>query len=104
MLDGVVRNITDFGAFVDIGLHNDWLVHKSQLADRYVAHPLDVVHLWQAVRVRVLEIDLEKEKISLSMKTGAPASSVPKPSPAKQPTSPKQETESPGLSATIKFT
>ncbi len=70
MLDGVVRNITDFGAFVDIWLHNDGLVHKSQLADRYVAHPLDVVHLGQAVRVRVLEIDLEKEKVSLSMKTG----------------------------------
>lgn len=70
MLDGVVRNITDFWAFVDIWLHNDGLVHKSQLANHYVTNPLDVVHLGQAVKVRVLAIDLEKEKISLSMKTG----------------------------------
>lgn len=69
-LQGVVRNITDFGAFVDIGLHNDGLVHKSQIADRYVAHPMDVVSLGQSVEVRVLEIDLEREKVSLSMKTG----------------------------------
>lgn len=69
-LQGVVRNITDFGAFVDIGLHNDGLVHKSQMADRYVAHPMDVVSLWQSVEVRVLEIDHEREKVSLSMKTG----------------------------------
>lgn len=68
-LQGVVRNITDFGAFVDIWLHNDGLVHKSQIADRYVAHPMDVVSLWQSVEVRVLEIDLEREKVSLSMKT-----------------------------------
>ena len=103
LLDGVVRNITDFWAFVDIWLHNDWLVHKSQLADRYVGHPLDVVHLGQAVKVRVLEIDLEKEKISLSMKTGATSSSAPKPIPTKQSMPKKQQTESPGLSATIKF-
>ncbi len=69
-LQGVVRNITDFGAFVDIWLHNDGLVHKSQIADRYVAHPMDVVSLGQSVEVRVLEIDLEREKVSLSMKTG----------------------------------
>lgn len=68
-LQGVVRNITDFGAFVDIWLHNDGLVHKSQIADRYVAHPMDVVSLGQSVEVRVLEIDLEREKVSLSMKT-----------------------------------
>lgn len=68
-LQGVVRNITDFGAFVDIGLHNDGLVHKSQMADRYVAHPMDVVSLGQGVEVRVLEIDLDREKVSLSMKS-----------------------------------
>ncbi len=68
-LQGVVRNIVDFGAFVDIGLHNDGLVHKSQLADRYVGHPLDIVSLGQSVEVRVIEIDLEREKISLSMKS-----------------------------------
>lgn len=69
-LQGVVRNITDFGAFIDIGLHNDGLVHKSQIADRYVPHPMDIVSLWQSVEVRVLEIDLDREKVSLSMKTG----------------------------------
>lgn len=68
-LQGVIRNITDFGAFVDIGLHNDGLVHKSQIADRYVAHPMDVVSLGQSVEVRVLEIDHDREKVSLSMKT-----------------------------------
>jgi uncharacterized protein len=103
MLDGVVRNITDFWAFVDIGLHSDGLVHKSQLADRYVAHPMDVVHLGQAVKVRVLEIDLEKEKISLSMKTGQTTVHQTKPPVTKQP--PKKELpESPWISATIKFT
>ena len=68
-LQGVVRNITDFWAFVDIGLHNDGLVHKSQMADRYVAHPMDVVSLWQSVEVRVLDIDLDREKVSLSIKS-----------------------------------
>lgn len=70
-LQGVVRNITDFGAFVDVGLHNDGLVHKSQLADRYVSHPLDVVSLGQSVKVRVLDIDIEREKISLTMRNNA---------------------------------
>ena len=67
-LQWVVRNITDFGAFVDVWLHNDWLVHKSQLADFYVQNPIDVVKVWQQVTVRVLDIDLEKERLSLSMK------------------------------------
>ncbi len=69
VLDGTVRNVTDFGAFVDIGLHNDGLVHKSQLADRFVANPSDVVSVGMQVKVRVLEVDLEREKVSLSMKT-----------------------------------
>ena len=67
-LEGVVRNITDFWAFVDVWLHNDWLVHKSQMADYYVQNPIDVVKVWQQVTVRVLDIDLEKERLSLSMK------------------------------------
>ena len=67
-LDGVVRNVTDFGAFVDIWLHSDWLVHKSQLADRYITHPGDVVAVWQQVLVTVVWIDEEREKVSLSMK------------------------------------
>lgn len=83
-LEWVVRNITDFGAFVDIGLHNDGLVHKSQMADRYVAHPMDVVSLGQQVSVRVIDIDLEREKVSLSMKSennvpSAPTAFKPKP-------------------------
>jgi uncharacterized protein len=67
-LQWVVRNITDFWAFVDVWLHNDWLVHKSQMADFYVQNPIDVVKVWQQVTVRVLDIDLEKERLSLSMK------------------------------------
>ena len=67
-LQGVVRNVTDFGAFVDVGLHNDGLVHKSQMADYFVTNPLEVVHVGQQVEVRVLEIDKEREKLSLSMK------------------------------------
>ena len=68
MLDGVVRNVTDFGAFVDIGLHNDGLVHKSQMANYYVNNPIEVVSVGEKVKVRVLEIDWEREKVSLSMK------------------------------------
>ncbi|GHW02405.1 hypothetical protein AGMMS50249_1910 [candidate division SR1 bacterium] len=67
-LEGIVRNVVDFGAFVDIGLHNDGLVHKSQMANYYVSNPIDVVSVGQKVKVRVLEIDLEREKVSLSMK------------------------------------
>ena len=69
-LQGIVRNITDFGAFVDIGLHNDGLVHRSQLADTFVAHPSNVVSLGQQVTVKVLDIDMEREKVGLTMKTG----------------------------------
>lgn len=68
VLDGTVRNIIDFGAFVDIGVHQDGLVHISQLADRYVKHPLDVVRIGQIVKVKVIGVDTVKRKISLSMK------------------------------------
>ena len=68
-LQGVVRNVTDFGAFVDVWLHNDGLVHKSQMADYFVQNPIDVVKVGQAVEVRVLDVDVEREKISLSMKS-----------------------------------
>ncbi|MCK9467300.1 MAG: RNA-binding transcriptional accessory protein [Candidatus Absconditabacterales bacterium] len=67
-LEGVIRNVTDFGAFVDIGLHNDGLVHKSQMADFFVKNPIDVVSVGQRVKVKVLNIDLEREKVGLSMK------------------------------------
>ncbi|MEG2289964.1 MAG: Tex family protein [Clostridium sp.] len=67
-LMGTVRNVSDFGAFVDIGVHQDGLVHKSQLSDRFVKHPLDVVKLGDIVEVTVIDIDEKRNRISLSMK------------------------------------
>lgn len=67
-LQGVVRNITDFGAFVDIGVHQDGLVHISQLSDKFIRHPLDAVHIGDQVNVRILAVDVEKKRISLTMK------------------------------------
>ena len=67
-LPGIVTNITNFGAFVDIGVHQDGLVHVSQLADRYVSDPTQVVRLHQHVRVCVIGVDLRRQRISLSMK------------------------------------
>ncbi len=71
VLPGIVTNVTAFGAFVDVGVHHDGLVHVSQLADRYVADPGEVVHVTQRVRVTVLEVDLDRKRISLSMKKPA---------------------------------
>ena len=68
VLPGIVTNITNFGAFVDVGVHQDGLVHVSQLADRYVADPTQVVKLHQHVKVRVVEVDRKRNCISLSMK------------------------------------
>ena len=68
ILNGVVRNVIDFGAFVDIGVHQDGLVHISELSDRFVKHPSEVVSLGDAVKVRVLSVDLKKKRIALSMK------------------------------------
>lgn len=68
VLPGIVTNITNFGAFVDIGVHQDGLVHISQLADRYVSDPTAVVKLHQHVKVRVIEVDRKRNRISLSMK------------------------------------
>lgn len=68
LLPGIVTNITNFGAFVDVGVHQDGLVHISQLADRYVKDPNDVVKLRQHVVVRVTEVDCKRQRISLSMK------------------------------------
>jgi len=67
-LPGIVTNITNFGAFVDIGVHQDGLVHISQMANRRIAHPTDVVKLHQHIRVRVIEIDRRRNRISLSLK------------------------------------
>ncbi|MDU6173567.1 MAG: RNA-binding transcriptional accessory protein Tex [Clostridium perfringens] len=68
ILMGTVRNVSDFGAFVDIGVHQDGLVHKSQMADRFVKHPLDIVKVGDVVEVRILDVDLKRKRISLSMK------------------------------------
>ncbi len=65
-LTGVVRNVVDFGAFVDIGVHQDGLVHISQLANKYVKHPLDVVKLGDIINVKVLSVDIQKKRISLT--------------------------------------
>ena len=67
-LAGTVRNVIDFGAFVDIGVHQDGLVHISQISDRYVMHPSEVVSPGDVVRVVVLEVDEKKKRISLSMR------------------------------------
>ena len=67
-LPGIVTNITNFGAFVDIGVHQDGLVHISQLSDRFVTDPTQVVHLHQHVRARVVEVDMRRKRIALSMK------------------------------------
>ncbi len=68
ILPGIVTNITNFGAFVDIGVHQDGLIHISQMANRRIAHPTDVVKLHQHLKVRVIEVDLRRNRISLSLK------------------------------------
>ncbi len=68
VLTGTVRNVADFGAFVDIGVHQDGLVHISQLADRFVKNPMEVVAVGDIVKVRVLEVDADRKRISLSMR------------------------------------
>lgn len=65
---------------MDIGLHNDGLVHKSQMANHYVTNPIEVVSVGQRVKVKVLDVDLEREKVSLTMKDGTASSQAPRPS------------------------
>ena len=67
-LKGTVRNVIDFGAFVDIGVHQDGLVHISQITDRYIKHPLDALSIGDVVEVEVLSVDVKKKRISLTMK------------------------------------
>jgi uncharacterized protein len=71
-LAGIVTNVTNFGAFVDIGVHQDGLVHISELSDKFVKTPTDVVSVNQKVTVTVLTIDSERKRISLSMRSDAP--------------------------------
>jgi len=68
ILMGTVRNIVDFGAFVDIGVHQDGLIHISELSDTRVASPLEVVHLNEIVKVKVLSVDIDRKRIGLSLK------------------------------------
>ena len=68
ILKGTVRNVIDFGAFVDIGVHQDGLVHISEMSNKFIKHPLDVVSVGDIVQVKVIGIDLNKKRIQLSMK------------------------------------
>ena len=68
ILKGTVRNVLEFGAFVDIGVKNDGLVHISQLSDKYIKNPMDVVSIGDIVNVKVIGIDLERKKVSLTMR------------------------------------
>ena len=71
ILKGTVRNVIDFGVFVDIGVHQDGLVHISQITDRYIKHPLEAVSVGDIVEVQVLSVDTAKKRISLTMKVKA---------------------------------
>lgn len=67
-LNGTVRNVIDFGAFVDIGVHQDGLVHISEMSDKFIKHPLDAVAVGDVVKVRVLSVDKNRKRIQLTMK------------------------------------
>jgi len=99
-LEGVVTNVANFGAFVDIGVHQDGLVHVSQLADRFVSDPKQIVKVGQVVKVRVLEVNEALKRISLSMRSDAvPANQSRKPK-EKQPTK-QQSTAKQSSSASL---
>ena len=68
VLKGTVRNVIDFGVFVDIGVHQDGLVHISQITDRFIKHPLEAVSVGDIVDVKVMDVDLTKKRISLTMR------------------------------------
>ena len=68
ILPGIVTNLTNFGAFVDVGVHQDGLVHISEMADRYVSNPADVLSLHEHVTVKVIQVDRERKRIGLSIK------------------------------------
>ena len=68
IMDGTVRNVIDFGAFVDIGVHQDGLVHISQISNKYIKHPMEAVSIGDVVKVKILDVDIAKKRISLSMK------------------------------------
>ena len=72
ILKGTVRNVIDFGVFVDIGVHQDGLVHISQITDRFIKHPMEAVSVGDIVDVQVLAVDMAKKRISLTMKIKQP--------------------------------
>ena len=67
-LTGTVRNVVDFGAFVDIGVKNDGLVHISQISDKFIRHPMDAVSVGDTVKVKIISIDYDKQRVGLTMK------------------------------------
>jgi protein Tex len=92
-LTGTVRNVVDFGAFVDIGVHEDGLVHVSQISHKFIKHPSEAVALGDIVKVRVLEVDLKRQRIGLTMKLGEPPApeagpAAPRPSQTNRPVMP----------------
>ena len=109
ILEGVVTNIVAFGAFVDVGVHQDGLVHVSQLADRYVADPNDAVKVGQRVKVTVVSVDLARNRIALSMKsqTGGGPRPAPRagqgPAAPGKPSSPKRPATAPASSPAKTF-
>ena len=102
ILEGTVTNVTNFGAFVDIGVHQDGLVHISMLADRFVKDPHEVVKSGDLVKVKVLEVDLPRQRIALSMRLSEPAArpsnppteradrNAPRPGPSRPPEQPRR--------------
>jgi uncharacterized protein len=88
-MPGIITNVTAFGAFVDIGVHQDGLVHISELSDRFVKDPADFVSVQQQVEVRVIAVDLDRNRISLSMKNKPGAPTGPRPN---KPVHPKKST------------
>jgi protein Tex len=99
-LEGVVTNVTAFGAFVDIGVHQDGLVHVSQLADRFVKNPADVVKVGDKLQVRVLEIDMQRKRIALSARKRQAGAGA-QPGPAQAPKQPATPTKQPAQPATF---
>ena len=84
VLPGIVTNVTDFGAFVDIGVHQDGLVHVSEMSDKFVQNPNDILKVHQRVKVKVVDVDFSRKRISLSMKTSEKPASVSSPSKNKE--------------------
>jgi uncharacterized protein len=100
-LDGVVTNVANFGAFVDIGVHQDGLIHISHLSDSYIKDPRDAVKTGDMVKVKVLEIDVDRKRISLSMKTHTDTvEAKPVRNDPKQINKPKQQATTQNLMAT----